>query len=178
MTRSKSNDETQGASDEGMVWIPGWTFQMGSEEFYPEEAPVREVEVDGYWMDERPVTNVEFAKFVEDIGYTTLAERDPDPDDYPGSDPDDPVPGSAVFTSPAGPVDLRTPNLWWEYVPDADWRHPLSPNSTIEDRMDHPVVRVAYEDPVAYAEWVGKRLPTEAQLERAARGGLEWKRFV
>ena len=163
---------------ETMTWVPGGTFTMGSEEFYPEEAPTREVTLDGFWMDETPVTNAAFAAFVEDTGYTTLAEREPDPADYPGADPDDLVAGSAVFTSPDGPVDLREPSDWWEYVPGADWRHPLGPDSDIEDRTDHPVVHVAYEDAAAYAEWAGKELPTEAQWERAARGGLEGKRYV
>ncbi len=161
-----------------MVWIPGGTFRMGSDEFYPEEAPTREVDVDGFWMDETPVTNAEFERFVEDAGYTTLAERDPDPANYPGSDPADLVPGSAVFTSPDGPVDLRDPSGWWEYVPGACWHHPLGPDSSIEDEPDHPVVHVAFEDARAYADWADKRLPTEAQWERAARGGLDGKRFV
>ncbi|WP_435348725.1 formylglycine-generating enzyme family protein [Haloarchaeobius sp. HRN-SO-5] len=164
--------------DDGMVWVPGGTFTMGSTEFYPEEAPTRDVTVDGFWMEQTPVTSAEFATFVDETGYTTVAERDPDPDDYPGADPDDLVPGSAVFRSPDGPVNLRDPNQWWDYVGGADWRHPLGPDSSIEDRMDHPVVHVTYEDARAYAEWAGKRLPTEAQWERAARGGLEEKRFV
>ncbi|MFC7045998.1 formylglycine-generating enzyme family protein [Halobacteriaceae archaeon GCM10025711] len=161
-----------------MEWIPGGSFRKGSEEFYPEEAPVREVTVDGFWMNRTPVTNREFAAFVEDTGYVTVAERDPDPADYPGADADDLVPGSAVFESPDGPVDLRNPNQWWSYVPDANWRQPLGPESSVQDRMDHPVVHVAYEDAEAFAEWAGKTLPTEAQWERAARGGLDGKRFV
>jgi len=161
-----------------MEWIPGGTFRMGSEEFYPEEAPVREVTVDGFWMNRAPTTNREFAAFVADTGYTTVAERDPDPEDYPGVNPDDLVPGSAVFRQPEEPVELRDPSQWWEYVPGADWRHPLGPESDLEGKMDHPVVHVAYEDAAAFAEWAGKQLPTEAQWERAARGGLEAKRFV
>ena len=161
-----------------MEWIPGGTFRMGSEAFYPEETPVREVRVDGFWMNRAPVTNREFAAFVRDTGYTTVAERDPDPEDYPGADADDLVPGSAVFESPDGPVNLQDPSQWWDYVPDANWRQPLGPGSDVDDLLDHPVVHVAYEDAAAFAEWAGKALPTEAQWERAARGGLEGKRFV
>jgi len=170
--------DARNAPDDGMTPIPGGTFTMGSAEFYPEEAPVREVEVDGFRMDTHPVTNEEFAQFVDATGYTTLAERPPDPGDYPGADPADLVSGSAVFASPDGPVDLRDPTQWWEYVPGADWRHPHGPESSIEGKTEHPVVHVAYEDAVAYATWAGKALPTEAQWERAARGGLEGKRFV
>lgn len=161
-----------------MEWIPGGTFRMGSERFYPEEAPVREVTVDGFWMNRAPTTNREFAAFVDDTGYTTVAERDPNPKDYRRVDPDDLVAGSAVFRQPDGEVDLQDPNQWWEYVPGADWRHPLGPDSSIRGKMDHPVVHVAYEDAVAFVEWAGKTLPTEAQWERAARGGLDGKGFV
>ncbi|MFC7203056.1 formylglycine-generating enzyme family protein [Haloferax namakaokahaiae] len=164
--------------DDEMTWIPGGTFTMGSTEFYPEEGPPHEVTVSGFWMDIHHVTNAAFAEFVEETGYTTVAERPPNPEDYPGIDPEKLVPGSAVFVSPNRPVSSQHPNEWWEYVPGADWRHPLGPDSGIEDRLDHPVVHVAYEDAVAYAEWAGKKLPTEAQWERAARGGLERKRFV
>ncbi|QFU81834.1 formylglycine-generating enzyme family protein [Natronorubrum aibiense] len=161
-----------------MEWIPGGTFRIGSEEFYPEEKPVRAVTVDGFWMNRAPTTNREFAAFVADTDYTTLAERDPDPEDYPGANSDDLVPGSAVFTQPRGPVPLQNPSRWWNYVPGADWRHPLGPDSDLGNKLDHPVVHVAYEDAKEFAEWAGKTLPTEAQWERAARGGLEHKRFV
>lgn len=186
MTRDP-NTRTKTATDEAppgeppepeMEWIPGGTFRMGSEEFYPEERPIREVSIDGFWVNRTPTTNREFAAFVADTGYTTVAERDPDPVDYPGADPDALVAGSAVFRQPDGPVNRRDPSQWWEYVPGAEWRHPLGPDSDIEGRMDHPVVHVAYEDAAAFAEWAGKTLPTEAQWERAARGGVEGTRFV
>ena len=179
MTRSEADHTAPSEPPaDGMVWIPGGTFTMGSEEFYPEEAPTHEVSVDGFWMDETPVTNAEFAEFVDETDYTTFAERDPDPDDYPGADPDDVVAGSAVFTSPDGPVNRSNPSEWWDYVPGATWLQPLGPDSSLDGKLDHPAVHVAYEDARAYAEWAGKELPTEAQWERAARGGLEGKRFV
>ena len=129
-------------------------------------------------MNRAPTTNRELAAFVDETGNTTVAERDPDPEDYPGVDPDDLVAGAAMFRQPDGPVDRQDPNQLWEYVPGADWRHPLGPDSDPEGKMDHPVVHVAHEVALAFAEWAGKTLPTEAQLERAARGGLEAKRFV
>src|SRR5690554_3981150 len=157
----------------GMVWVPGGTFLMGSDRHYPEEAPAHRVTVDGFWMDRCAVTNDQFRRFVEATGYVTLAERAPDPADYPGARPELLVPASVVFRPPHHRVDLRNAYNWWTYVPGADWRHPLGPESSIEGLGDHPVVHVAYEDAEAYARWSGKDLPTEAEWEFAARGGLE-----
>src|SRR5690349_8566379 len=161
-----------------MAWVPGGTFLMGSEEFYPEERPVRRVPVDGFWIDVHPVTVAEFRRFVKATGHVTIAERAPDPADYPDADPRLLVPGSLVFRPARGPVDLRDYRNWWAYVPGACWHRPEGPRSDVYTRARHPVVHVAYEDAVAYADWAGKALPTEAEWERAARGGLEGARFA
>lgn len=157
----------------GMTWVPGGSFLMGSDVHYPEEGPAHRVTVDGFWIDTVAVTNNRFAEFVASTGYVTVAERRPDPLDYPGASEDLLVPASSVFVAPAGPVDLGNPYNWWTYIPGTQWRFPQGPGSSIAGLEDHPVVHVAWEDVEVYAAWVGKDLPTEAQWEFAARGGLE-----
>jgi formylglycine-generating enzyme required for sulfatase activity len=161
-----------------MVRIEGGSFLMGSDAFYPEERPVHRVEVDGFWIDRHQVTVAEFRRFVKATDYVTVAERPLDPAMYPDADPEVLVPGALVFHKTAGPVDLNDYRNWWAYVPGASWRHPQGPGSTLNGRDRHPVTQVAYEDAEAYATWAGKDLPTEAEWEFAARGGLEQTTFT
>jgi formylglycine-generating enzyme required for sulfatase activity len=170
-----------------MRWIAGGEFTMGSAapEAMSNEGPERRVNVAGFWIDEHPITNQQFADFVRATGYRTTAERAPDWEEIskqlpPGTPkPDDGVllPGSAVFVAPDGPVPLDDVSAWWQWTPGANWRHPEGPDSSIDDRAQHPVVHVSWDDANAYAKWAGRHLPTEAEWEFAARGGLERQRF-
>jgi formylglycine-generating enzyme required for sulfatase activity len=173
---------------EGMTWIPGGEFSMGANDppdmddvgmkATTDGRPIHRVYVDGFFMDKTDVTNAEFAKFVKATNYVTVAERKPRQEDYPNAPPENLVAGSVVFAPPDHPVPLNDHFQWWSYVRGADWRHPEGPSSNIKGKDAYPVVQVAYEDALAYAKWAGKRLPTEAEWEFAARGGLSGKPFV
>ena len=168
-----------GPAPEGMVWIPGGTFWMGCDDCeMPDAEPVHLVYVDGYWMDKSPVTNAQFAKFVAATGYKTIAEQTPDPKDFPGVPLDKLVAGSAIFNPPKQAVPLDNAYIWWRYQPGANWKNPEGPQSSIKGREAHPVVHIAWVDAVAYGKWAGKRLPTEAEFEFGARGGLDRNKFA
>ena len=162
----------QGTVVESMVLIPGGTFRMGSDRHYPEEAPAHRVTVDEFFIDRTPVTNRQFREFVRATGHVTYAEIPPDPKDYPGAQPHMLYAGSLVFSPPARAVDLRDWSRWWQFMKGADWRHPYGPKSSINVLDNHPVVHVAYSDTLAYAQWAGKDLPTEAEWEVATRHDL------
>ena len=176
---TKTIPQPNGPAPAGMVWIPGGEFVMGDESSPDKDAPTHKVEVSSFWMDEYEVTNAEFAKFVAATAYVTVAERRPKAEDFPAVNPADLVPFSATFVAKeCGDPNLCHAPVWWEKLPGASWNHPEGPTSTIAGREQHPAIHLAWDDAVAYAKWAGKRLPTEAEFEYAARGGLAGKKYA
>ena len=184
----ENHSPPSGRVPEGMVWIPGGEFSMGANappdmddvgmKATRDARPIHRVYVDGFYIDKTDVTNAQFAEFVKATRYVTVAERKPQAEDVPGASPEELVAGAVVFTPPNHPVSLNDYMQWWTYIKGANWRHPLGPQSDIKGKENYPVVQVAYEDALTYAQWAGKRLPTEAEWEFAARGGQAGKPFV
>jgi len=183
-----NSNRSSGNAPEGMIWIPGGEFSMGSDDptgslcggpdTMRDARPVHRVYVDGFWMDATEVTNEQFARFVDATGYVTIAEQTPKAEDFPGAPPENLVAGSTVFTPTPSPVPLNNHYQWWRYQHGANWRHPEGPETNIQGRKKYPVVHIAYDDAMAYARWAGKRLPTDAEWEFAARGGLSGKMYA